>query len=278
MAKDPGSPASKFNAAIFLDSEDLTNLAYLRDRVRNTHNLVLLLTRNVFSRPWVLIEIVTAIEAGVRVIPVQLLKGSVNDFEFPDAAFFESLKDGSLLQKSGCEVLQDVGISLDQVVSAIQELLNRIAIPYSPHRQGSIRRSELKSLMKQCILKRPFRRTARVDTGGESNIMKAHYTTQTIRTRPDTDRAAARHSIEWERGETARTDAFATLPLPAHDPRSEIWSEVPSPNTDRDAMEVTRTQTFKRYQRSVATKEGAGLETFKESADVLPVKLELETM
>merc|ERR1712012_549996 len=55
-----------FNAPIFLDSEDLYDLEDLQARVRQSHNLVLLLTHRVLSRPWVLVELVTAVSSSVR--------------------------------------------------------------------------------------------------------------------------------------------------------------------------------------------------------------------
>jgi len=152
---DPGSLAKKFISPFFLDSEDLTTLKALQTRVRASHNMVLLLTKSVLSRPWCLIEIVTAIEAGVRVLPVLLLKG-FNDFEFPDEAFYTDLLEGKVLNESGMQILIESGVTTQQVETCIREVMQRIAIPYSPHRAEVIRKAELQALLRQCRVKRTY--------------------------------------------------------------------------------------------------------------------------
>merc|ERR1739848_653008 len=107
------------------DSEDLTNLSLLQSRVRQSHNLALLLTKNVLSRPWVLVEIVTAFGAGVHVVPVLLLRG-FDQFLFPNDEFYASLRDGSLLGESGCELLKDCGIDIADVEQAMRSTFKRI--------------------------------------------------------------------------------------------------------------------------------------------------------
>merc|ERR1740116_153343 len=70
VMQDPANKHSGFKVPVFLDCEDLKDLADLQEHVRRSHNLLLLLTSEVLTRPWVLIEIVTAMKGGVRVVPV----------------------------------------------------------------------------------------------------------------------------------------------------------------------------------------------------------------
>jgi len=153
LQDDQHPAATKFNTPIFLDSEDLQNLQDLQQRVKDSHNLVLLLTANVLTRPWVLVEVVTAIREGVQVVPVILHKG-FDDFELPDEDWYERMKSGKLLDSSGLKVLSECGIKAEDVCNVLRTVFQRIAVTYSPHRTEKIRRAELQALLKQCRTKR----------------------------------------------------------------------------------------------------------------------------
>lgn len=141
-----------FSAPIFLDSEDLYDLADLQERVRNSHNVVLLLSQNVLTRPWVLIELVTAMESGVRVLPVEVMKPGTT-FTFPDEAFYQSLHRGEILDEKGQALLKENGLDLSHVETALRQVFKKIAVPYSPHRPESIRKAEVRTLLKQVRLR-----------------------------------------------------------------------------------------------------------------------------
>ncbi|CAK0884363.1 unnamed protein product [Prorocentrum cordatum] len=64
---NPVHPSFNMKRPIFLDSNDLVETDHIQGIIRSSHNVVLLLTDNVLTRPWVLIEIVTALQAGVPV-------------------------------------------------------------------------------------------------------------------------------------------------------------------------------------------------------------------
>merc|ERR1712032_39426 len=151
---DSMSPARQFGVPVFLDSEDLADLKELQLCVRRSHNLVVLLTKNVLLRPWVMVEIATAIAAGVRVLPVLLVRDCHEDFVFPDATFYEQLVDGQLVGDQDLDVLRSCDISFEEVAAAIKTMLKRIAVPYSPHRPETIRHAELRGILSQCRLRR----------------------------------------------------------------------------------------------------------------------------
>jgi len=158
-AQDPNSMFHNFQVPVFLDTEDLTDLQVLQKHVRMSHNLALLLTRDVLTRPWVIIEIVTAVQSGVRVIPVMLEKGHNNkEFEFPTQDYYTTVLNGTFLSESGIELLRECAIDVEDVESALRTVFKRIAIPFSPHRKETIRRAELHALMVQCRIR---------DDGGE---------------------------------------------------------------------------------------------------------------
>eukprot|EP00440_Ansanella_granifera_P027925 gb/GFBE01030341.1/.p1 GENE.gb/GFBE01030341.1/~~gb/GFBE01030341.1/.p1 ORF type:complete len:727 (+),score=116.74 gb/GFBE01030341.1/:1-2181(+) len=86
---------------VFLDSNNLKDLSELLDHAKMSQNFVLLLTRNVFTRPWVLAEICVAVKAGVNVVVVHVETPDKDDprsfrpavdFETPIRAWQEYIK------------------------------------------------------------------------------------------------------------------------------------------------------------------------------------------
>lgn len=136
---------------VFLDSEDLTTLTDLQDAVRKSKNVAVLLTANVLTRPWVLVELATAHSEDINVLPVELNKKG-NGFVFPEEDFFDALVDGSLLGEAGIRIIEDAGFHMHEVVVAVKHVLKRIALPYSPHRPATIRRAEVSALIHQCVM------------------------------------------------------------------------------------------------------------------------------
>jgi len=155
--EDTGNPGNQLDVPVFLDSEDLTILSDVQDRVRKSHNLVLLLTGSTLYRPWILVEIVTALNEGLRVLPVKVAKLGGNEFQLPDQNYYSKLASGDILDESGKSVMRDADIEFPQVVEALQTLFQRIIVPYSPHRSETIRQAEILSVLRQCDLKKHTR-------------------------------------------------------------------------------------------------------------------------
>jgi len=154
--------AKDFNVPVFLDSEDLNNLSDLQERVRRTHFVVALLTQDVLTRPWCIVEIVTARASNVPVLLVSIDKSGFN-FTYPDEAFYKRLRDGEIIDPAGIEVLSECGIDLHDVEGALKRVFKHIAIPFSPHKAGRIRRAELQALLKLCK-ETPGRRDSAFET------------------------------------------------------------------------------------------------------------------
>merc|ERR1712046_294554 len=112
--------ANHMRRPAFLDSSDLVDLSLLRAEVKNSHNLVLLLTPNVLLRPWCLVEIVTAVRCNINIVPVTIVRPGL-DFRFPDDAFYKALGKGTNLPSNGEQVLNGEGIELNEVVEAVQK-------------------------------------------------------------------------------------------------------------------------------------------------------------
>eukprot|EP00811_Abedinium_folium_P033002 NODE_599_length_2896_cov_6.040087.p1 GENE.NODE_599_length_2896_cov_6.040087~~NODE_599_length_2896_cov_6.040087.p1 ORF type:complete len:820 (-),score=148.86 NODE_599_length_2896_cov_6.040087:435-2675(-) len=136
-------------APIFLDSDNLQDLRQLKKHVARSQNFVLLLTRHVLTRPWVLVEIVTAAKAGVQIVPVEVQRCDVG-FRYPDNAYFERLVGGKELDESCTKLLGDQGIKLHEVDKALKQVFSHIAVPFSPHKSGTVREAELTDLLQHC--------------------------------------------------------------------------------------------------------------------------------
>jgi len=149
LEHDEARPAESVQHPVFVDSEDLDDLTDLRNHVRDSRNVVLLLTKGVLTRPWCLIELATAAQAG---IPIHLVKVSKrgSDFEYPDDVFYQSLGSGKILDDAGRALLEKAGYDLNHIVMVLRQVFNKIAVPYSPHGQSAIRKAELQALLKLC--------------------------------------------------------------------------------------------------------------------------------
>ncbi len=149
LKEDSSLPGSVFDVPCFLDSEDLQDLEQLQNQVRHCANLVLLCTEHILTRPWCLVEIYTAQEAGIPILPVTVEKPG-NKFSFPTDEFFEAMRRGELLDDAGTRTLRDCGVSLEEVEEAIRFVFERIAVTCSPHKSRAIRDAELKALLRRC--------------------------------------------------------------------------------------------------------------------------------
>ena len=98
---------------VFLDSDDLRNLKSLVQHVKTSRALLLLQTRKVLTRPYCLLEILTAMDAGVPIVGVALCRHAF-PYSFEDASLLLESLDTSLGEVSpGADVfLKERGIDL----------------------------------------------------------------------------------------------------------------------------------------------------------------------
>ena len=67
-----GALEEQLGKRVFLDSDDLRDLGDLLDHVRDSEAVVLLQSQSVLTRPWCLLELAAAMDAGVPVVGVSL--------------------------------------------------------------------------------------------------------------------------------------------------------------------------------------------------------------
>jgi len=133
---------------VFVDSEDLTDLEKLLRHVRNSHVLVVLLTPGLLTRPWCVLEIVTAFDNDVQIVPVEIQRPGMT-YQFPDDQFYARLHKGGILDSSALSLLEKEGVSLSSIEAAIRHMFLKIAVPYSPHKSENIRSAELLDIIKR---------------------------------------------------------------------------------------------------------------------------------
>ena len=121
-------------ASIFLDSDSLKDLNQLGQHVRDSAVLVLIQSKMVLSRPYCVLELLTAIKHEVPIVGLNLVGGNAA-YDFEDAAFWLSNLDSlwedndyaiNLLQENGWDDLTEVAYLLSTVVPA------RISVPLQP--------------------------------------------------------------------------------------------------------------------------------------------------
>ncbi|CAK0899585.1 unnamed protein product [Prorocentrum cordatum] len=150
IKENPAHPAFNLSRPVFLDSNDLQETYHIPSIIRSSHNVVLLLTDNVLTRPWVLIEIVTALRASVPIHLVTIQRPGVG-FQFPSADSIERLAAGAGLSSSAQALLRAEGITAEDL-KLLGNAFHRIALPFSPHKSANIREAELLDIMNRCEL------------------------------------------------------------------------------------------------------------------------------
>merc|ERR1711920_699886 len=140
-------PSDVMAAPVFLDSEDLSDLTDLKAHVRNTANLVLLLTEEVLKRPWVLVEIVTAYQTGVNIVPVEIYKREDKAFKYPGEEFYKKLREGGLLTDAEMNMIRAEDIAVEDLEKALRHVFKKIAVPFSPHKSQLACEAELADII-----------------------------------------------------------------------------------------------------------------------------------
>ena len=79
----------------FLDSDDLQDLTMLQQYVRDSRCVLLLQTKSVLTRPWCIVELLTAIEARVPIVAVSITSGA-HAYDFASASAFLTHLDTAL--------------------------------------------------------------------------------------------------------------------------------------------------------------------------------------
>lgn len=149
LKEDQGHRACHLQFPIFIDSEDLIDLGYLRKHVENTDTIMVLLTPGLLSRPWCLVEIVTAVRNDLNIVPVEVQRPG-SKYQYPDEEFYAKILSGEFLNEDATDLLRSEGVTPEDVVNAIRRVFLKIALPFSPHKTKQVREAELHDILKRC--------------------------------------------------------------------------------------------------------------------------------
>ena len=104
-------PLEGCGSEVFLDSDDLSDLRMLLDHVKESQVLVLLQSRGVLTRPWVIMELHTAITNGVPVVALNVQKASCSyDYAAASEYLLHFDKDIDIANPGAAQLLIDWGI------------------------------------------------------------------------------------------------------------------------------------------------------------------------
>lgn len=126
---------------VFLDADSLFDLDSLVSHIDRSKNMLVLLSEETLKRPFVIVEIVTALRNDIPLIPVPMVK----DFEFRKYVGNEKLSSELLghFDAQAIALFRQHGIRMPEIARAINSLFNVIAQPFYSHSSESVQRAQV---------------------------------------------------------------------------------------------------------------------------------------
>ena len=142
----------RLGVPVFLDSDDLSDLRKLCEQVVQSDVLILLLTKDVLTRPWCLIELYTAVTNRVPIVTVNVEKPIPSHrFDFDDSQkFFADFEQQLEIRNRGAaatirEEFPDV--TLEQIGQVLGDIIPKvIAKPYDPAGSTNVIDAQLRDI------------------------------------------------------------------------------------------------------------------------------------
>jgi len=159
------------SSAVFLDSNDLGNLANLQEQVSRSSVLCLLQTGTVLTRPYVLVEVYTALKKNIPIVGVTV-EGSGYDFE-ATAKFLRSPDFKAALEEvnpGSSELIEELGIDLQEMGKLLGDKVPKvISSRLSPHENDRVLNASIEVLIGR-ILGEIEARAAKANPGMVSKV------------------------------------------------------------------------------------------------------------
>jgi hypothetical protein len=122
---------------VFLGADDLRSLADLQMHVKESDVLVLIQTKSCMERPWVIVEVLTAITFGVPIVAVHIVNGEF-DYNFGHAKWLLSDLERNLPTDTA-KALRELGIDLQDASYRLSSTLpNVLSIPFNRNASKNI--------------------------------------------------------------------------------------------------------------------------------------------
>ena len=131
----------------FLDSDDLRDLRQLLDSVRDSDVLVIVQSAEILTRPWCLLEMVAAVDAGVPMIAISV---SGKGYNFAEATNLLTHLDTLLdtINPGACDLLRQNGVEpIDAAFKLSTAVPNMISVPFNSSASNAIIRATLMDIV-----------------------------------------------------------------------------------------------------------------------------------
>ena len=140
---------------LFLDSDSLTDTRCIEAAVMGSEALLLILTDNVFARPWCLTELMIAVHAGVPVVLVELRLEGRPPFDFKAAVDWLQHLD-TRLDSSALNLLAGNGIDVLQAAYMLSQLMaSSLACPLNADASWEVLETELQVIVNRLVDRYP---------------------------------------------------------------------------------------------------------------------------
>ena len=141
------NPIEGSSNEVFLDSDDLSDLRNLLEHVKDTKCLVLLQSKGVLTRPWVIVELHTAITHEVPIVALNVQ--NANPYNYAEAENFLMHFDEEIdiANPGAAQLLVDMGIDPVDVAWRLSDCLpNIISTDFNPNASENILQASLVDL------------------------------------------------------------------------------------------------------------------------------------
>ena len=133
---------------VFLDSDDLSDLRNLLQHVMQTKVLVLLQTKSVLTRPWVIIELFTAITHDIPIVALNIANSYPYNYAEAENFLMHFDEEIDIANPGAAQLLIDMGIDPVDVAYRLSDCLpNIISTNFNPNASEKILQASLEDLV-----------------------------------------------------------------------------------------------------------------------------------
>lgn len=132
---------------IFRDNETKFKLNELIQHVQSAKNVVILLSGNYAKRPFTLVELHHALTSGANICPVKVSRPGMEPFDFEQIQL--DIKSGKIkdyLNKDGWDLLLQQGITPEDVIKDLLEVMNVTATSFSVEHSSKVQTAMIDSV------------------------------------------------------------------------------------------------------------------------------------
>ena len=141
-------PLAAGTSDVFLDSDDLSDLRNLLNHVKQSEVLVILQSKGVLTRPWVIAELYTAVTNAVPIVALNVRNSySYNYAEALDFLMFFD-QEIEIANAGAAQLLVDMGIDPEDVAYRLSDCLpNIVSTDFNPNASEKVIQASLEDLV-----------------------------------------------------------------------------------------------------------------------------------